>query len=249
MIQKTRATASRIMNWLLRYRRRKFHNLYLPYYRSNEALENDAAYIQSAIDQVESLQTYVDLNRNTYLLDFGCGHGRFANGVLIKVPDLGYYCGIDTDIIAIKWCQRWIQRFHPNFKFVHVNAYHARYNPTAKSRPGLSLQPSSFDIAFANSVFSHMLEDDVLFYLKELHHALKQRALIYLTAFIEENVPDVEENPPGYLGRETVGLLHRVRYEKTHFWGLVESCGFDIKDYQHQAINRTKQSILVAYKS
>jgi SAM-dependent methyltransferase len=249
VVPKMRAAARRIYQWMQLYRRRKYQDLYLPYFRSNESLADDERYIQSAVDLVDSLLRYTDLTPDTRLLDFGCGQGRFANALILAVPDFGYYCGIDTDIISIKWCQRWIQKYHPNFNFIHTDAYHPRYNPVAKSRPEIPLQGSSFDIAFAHSVFSHMLEDDVQFYLKELHQILKTNGLVYLTAFIEENVPDVEENPPGYLDKVSVGLLHRVRYAKSYFLNLVERCGFDLEDFQHQAIERTKQSILVAHKS
>ena len=248
MIKNIRAAVSKRSRWLQPYRKRKYHNLYLPKYRSNESLIDDEVYIQSAVDQIKTLQDHLKINPSTSLLDFGCGQGRLANGFIFMDQALDNYCGIDTDFIAIKWCQRWIQKFHPNFTFIHVNAHHPRYNPAAKSRPELPIQSDSFDIAFANSVFSHMLENDLRFYLKEIHKILRKGGLFYLTAFIEENVPDVEENPPGYLDSKSSGVLHRVRYSKSYFIDQVENCGFDVQDFHYRAISRTQQSQLIIRK-
>ena len=227
---------------------RRYKHIYLPITRSNENLSDDEEYITSAIEQVESLQYYCNISQKTRVLDFGCGQGRFANGLLLTKPDLGYYCGIDTDLEAIKWCKRWIWKYHQNFVFIHVDAYNARYNPKAMLRPELPISPNSFDIAFLNSVFSHMLADDVQYYLHQINQVLRKQGILYLTAFIEKNVPAVEENPPGYLNKKSTGPLHRVRYERSFFSNMIKKAGFETKNFQHQGIRRNKQSILVAIK-
>lgn len=56
---------------------------------------------------------------------------------------------------------------------------------------------------------------------------------MYVTAFIEEDVPQIEENPEGYLDRHSVGPLHRVRYERAFFIDLFEKVRFNIFDFQH----------------
>jgi len=228
---------------------RRFDNIYLPSKRFNEKLSDDHIYVNSAVEQVDSILNYCTLNKDTRILDFGCGQGRFANGLIMRFSDFGNYCGIDTDVKAIKWCNRWINRFHPNFTFHHVDAHNARYNPSSKSRQSLPLKAGSYDIAFLNSVFSHMLSDDVEFYLEQMHKALGKKRIMYVTAFIEENVPQFEENPEGYLDRRSLGPLHRVRYEKSFFISLFEKARFNILDFQHQKIERTKQSVLVAKKT
>lgn len=197
---------------------------------------------------MDALLQYCELTTKTSILDFGCGQGRFANGLLVRNPLIGSYCGIDTDARSIKWCKRWLQRYNPKFTFMHIPAFNARYNPSATTRPQLPIEPNSFDVAFLNSIFSHMLVDDVQFYLAQLYKALRLEGIIYVTAFIEEGVPQIDENPAGYLGKDTDGPLHRVRYEKTYFTSLFEEIGFIIIDFQHQQIKRTKQSVVVAKK-
>ncbi len=93
-----------------------------------------------------------------------------------------------------------------------------------------------------------MLTDDVVFYLQEFYRVLNSNGTIYCTGFIEEGVPDVEENPKDYLGRKTTGSLHRVRYNKEFLTGKINDCGFKVKEYHPQLIKRTGQSVLLLVK-
>ena len=127
---------------------------------------------------------------------------------------------------------------------MHLPAYNARYNKTAEGKRALPFDDESFDLIFLNSVFSHMMTDDVQFYLKEFERVLSKDGAVYATAFIEEDVPEVEENPKGYLGKST-GALHRVRFEKRFFFGLVEQSGLKVDRFLHQVFERTKQSVVI----
>jgi len=225
---------------------RKYKGVYLPVYRSNEHLTADDDYVNSALQQISELKEYSSFSQKTSVLDFGCGQGRLAIGLLLCCPDLGNYTGIDTDLDAINWCKRWIQKYHLKYTFLHVKAHNALYNPTATDRPNLPISKYSFDVIFLNSVFSHMLSDDVSFYLNQLFQGLKEGGIIYLTAFIEEDVPEVMENPPGYLNRASTLPLHRVRYNKEYFFDLMIKSGYKIIEFKHQSIPRTKQSVLIA---
>ena len=223
--------------------------IYLPRRRFNEGLGGNSEYIESAEALVDSLASYCDVDATLRVLDFGCGQGRLAQGLLLKAADVGEYCGIDTDKWSIDWCEKWVKGDRTNFVFRHVPAHNARYNRAAQARPPLPVPAGHFNVAFLNSVFSHMLGDDVRFYLDELHDKLQPGGIIYLTAFIETGVPHVEENPAGYLGKYSLGALHRVRYEKGFFFSLVENAGFEIVDFRHRGIERTGQSVVVARKT
>ncbi len=227
-------------------RARQYKNIYLPVKRSNEKLADDNSYINSALEQIDSLQQYLELNQTTRIIDFGCGQGRFANGLILRLPDLKHYTGVDTNDDAIKWCKRWIENYYPNFQFHFIPAHNARYNPSSPPRQQLTLKQKGFHLAFLNSVFSHMLIEDVKFYLGEMHKLLIPGGVIYATAFVEEWVPEIEENPDGYLNEDCVGPLHRVRYEKTYLLNLFEKAGFDLIDFEYRGIKRTGQSIIVA---
>lgn len=227
---------------------RRFGSLYLPLARSNEGLADDLAYIESAKEQVGDLARYCSMGESISILDFGCGQGRFANGLLATGQVVGAYLGVDTSLQAVNWCKQWILPGNHRFDFKHVPSFNARYNPKAEPQQELPLPVGSFDVAFLNSVFSHMLDDDVAFYLGQLGRSLKIGGIVYMTAFLEPNVADVEENPKGYLGKESIGPLHRVRFEESYFLDLVSKAGFRIVDYRHQGVGRTGQSVVVAEK-
>ena len=61
-------------------------------------------YINSAIEQIEMLLHEKLLDKNTELLDFGCGQGRLLNGLEYLKVKIIQYMGIDTDEISINWC-------------------------------------------------------------------------------------------------------------------------------------------------
>lgn len=227
---------------------RRYGSLNLPLIRSNENLSEDADYVNSAVEQVDELTRYTSIGASSRILDFGCGQGRFANGLLARALQVERYCGVDAQMESIEWCQKWISEPHPEFEFVHVAAHNERYNAGAELRPRIPVEDESFDIAFVNSVFSHMLANDVVHYLLEIHRALRERGLLYLTAFLEDDVPNVEENPHSYLGRLSSGRLHRVRYERSYFLGLINTSGFELAGFRYRGIERTKQSVVVGRK-
>ena len=190
----------------------------------------------------------MSINRDTKILDFGCGQGRFANGLLASNHNIKTYVGIDTVLKSVDWCNKWLSQNNRDYTFIHLEAHNKRYNPSVDKRPVLPIDSNTFDIAFLNSVFSHMLVTDIEFYLNELCRVLCNQGLLYLTAFIEDDVPNIEENPKEYLGKQTHGPLHRVRYEKSFFLDLLDKSGFSLIDFIHQGVNRTKQSVVVARK-
>lgn len=224
----------------------RFRGLNLPVRRSNEALGDDEAFVDSAVDQVRQVSEYHPFGSGTRVLDFGCGQGRFAIGLLASGTEFRGYLGVDTDEQAIGWCERWLGPLDPRLVFLYAPSHNARYNPSAVGRAPLQIPPGSFEVAFLNSVFSHMLADDVEHYLGELYRLVTAGGVVYMTAFVEDDVPPVTENPDGYLGRESRGPLHRVRYERSYFEGLVRAAGFDVVAVLHGGIERTGQSVIIA---
>lgn len=222
----------------------RHQGLYLPRFRTNQDLSNNDRYVQSAVEQVQQLRDHCGLHDQSRLLDFGCGQGRLAIGL----QHLGYpfksYVGVDTDARSVSWCRKWLSDDEGRFTFIHLAAHNARYNPQAASLQPLPFPAASFDLAFLNSVFSHMIPEDVRFYLAELHRVLDDDGVIYLTAFIEENVPDHEENPDNYLGKSR-GPLHRVRYARSFFDQMIQEAGLATRMFLHHGVARTGQSIVI----
>lgn len=200
---------------------------------------DDAYYLASAEAEAERLVQAFGLTLDSRVLDVGCGMGRLPTGILSRVGEIQGYTGIDVMERAIHWCKRNIGQHHPTFNFIHVNASNQLYNPNGQSINTdfrLPLEDESVDIIYLYSVFSHMTADHVQVYLKEFRRLLVSSGGIFLTTFIEENVPNVTVNPQNYRMKWTQPL-HCVRYNKAYFESLLAAHDLIIKrfDYEKEA--------------
>ncbi len=98
----------------------------------------------------------------TRCLDFGCGAGRTLRHFLAEAEH-AEFVGVDIDAPSIAWLQH---HLCPPLRAVH--------GPTA---PPLPLEPRSFDLIWALSVFTH-LTDTSLAWIAELHRLLKPGGLL-----------------------------------------------------------------------
>lgn len=194
-----------------------------------ENFRDDDFYLESARKDAGRLVDLLGLSLESSILDVGSGPGRLAIGIAQTVGEIDKYRGVDVSEKMVRWGQEHITPVHPNFQFLHIDVENRRYNPDGSGKDEDFTFPFSereFDIITLYSVFTHMLADGVRAYLKEFQRLLRPGGHIYLTAFLEENVPDVEENPEGYLGREWTGNLHCVRYNRSFFESLLNENGF-----------------------
>jgi SAM-dependent methyltransferase len=119
------------------------------------------------------------------VLDIGCGLGRMA-GPLTTFLSGGSYHGFDVVRPTIESCRR---RFaaYPAFHFDHVDVYNGKYNPQGKVPPSAFRFPyadGAFDLAFAASVFTHMLPEDIERYLRETARVLTTGGRLLATWFV-----------------------------------------------------------------
>lgn len=146
------------------------------------------------------------------------------------------YRGIDVQADCVAWCIRHIESAHPAFRFFHVNARNERYNPRGEAIDGgfrLPFEDAEFDIINMFSVFTHMVEADVRAYLGEFRRVLAPGGRVFLTAYVEEDVPDMAENPDGYLIR-SAGPLHLVRYRRDYIEGILAAFGWKVEGFEHR---------------
>ena len=121
------------------------------------------------------------------VLDVGCGVGRMAVALTGHLSAEGRYDGFDIVHDGIAWCQKAITSRYPNFRFQHADIYNKEYNPTGAVRAAEYVFPyadASFDFAFLTSVFTHMLPEDVVHYLRELHRVLRPGGRCAVTWFV-----------------------------------------------------------------
>lgn len=198
-----------------------------------ERFKNDEFFLDSAKAEARRLLRAVAGAPQSRILDFGCGVGRLPIGIIAEGLEGETYWGLDVDERSIHWCKQHIQQEHPNFRFLHTNVRNERYNPQGEELGAtfrLPFEDHSFDIIYSYSVFSHMLIDNLRIYLGEFRRVLAFRGCVFLTAFVENDVPDVEENPAGYKMAWN-SVLHCVRYNATFLSQVFAETGFAISDF------------------
>src|SRR4029450_9533168 len=107
------------------------------------------------------------------VLDFGCGCGRVARQLIQQRPAPGRYLGFDRHAGMVDWCRAHLAPAAPGFEFQHHNVLHPYLNPGGA--PGHLPFPGeneAFTLVVAWSVFTHLLEEDAEFYLREVGRVL-----------------------------------------------------------------------------
>lgn len=133
------------------------------------------------------IQKFCDVKSNENILDIGCGIGRVAIHFINYLDSEGRYEGFDVVKKGVNWCNVKIKRKYPNFSFQHVNIYNKEYNKkgTIDAKDFVfPYEDSSFDFAFATSVFTHMLPDATAHYLEEIHRVLNKDGRCLISCFI-----------------------------------------------------------------
>lgn len=130
---------------------------------------------------------YAKLQRDSHVLDLGCGVGRMAIPLQAYLSPAGRYWGFDVDRVAIEWCVNAIEKLDPRFRFRHVPARNAAYNPrskTALTDLRLEVAAESVTFACAASLFTHLRAGDARHYWQELGRVLRPGGRVLATAFL-----------------------------------------------------------------
>lgn len=136
---------------------------------------------------IRLFQNHVGITPAMRIVDVGCGIGRDAFQLFdILGPD-GAYIGIDVTPDSIRWCSANITRRDPRFTFHHADAQNELYNPFGRGTSmdfAIPAADASVDRIFLSSVFTHILEDEVLHYMREFRRVLKPSGLVYASFFL-----------------------------------------------------------------
>lgn len=132
-----------------------------------------------------SLIVRAGLRKEHNVLDIGSGNGNHAR-VLAEFLATGRYVGFDIVKDTIIWCQERYSRF-PNFEFFHADVYSDWYNPNSTLKASdyeFPVADESIDVAFAASLFTHLLPNETEQYLREAYRVLKPGGRLLLTCFL-----------------------------------------------------------------
>lgn len=125
------------------------------------------------------------LQENSSVLDIGSGIGRLAIPLTHFLKE-GQYEGFDIMKPGIEWCRKNITTRFPNFRFTQVALVNDLYRNTGESASQFVFpyDDETFDLAIATSVFTHMVPEEVIRYVEEIHRVLKKGGHAYLTFFV-----------------------------------------------------------------
>jgi SAM-dependent methyltransferase len=128
-------------------------------------------------DQVDFLSELCGLTATQHVLDVGCGVGRLAVPLTAKLGAQGQYDGFDVAPYMIDWCRRNISTTHPNFRFTHADvasSTNASHDTSVDAAEYVfPYEDSTFDLAYAGSLFTHLVPGAAANYLKQIARVLK----------------------------------------------------------------------------
>jgi ubiquinone/menaquinone biosynthesis C-methylase UbiE len=109
------------------------------------------------------------------VLDIGSGIGRVAIPLTEYLSEEGRYEGFDVVEKGVQWCQTHITRQFPNFQFQYIPLNNDLYRSDGQDATQFSFPypDDQFDLIVVNSVFTHMLPEEVDNYLGEIRRVLE----------------------------------------------------------------------------
>lgn len=155
-----------------------------------------------------TLAAQAGLNRDSKVLEIGCGCGRTAHALVGMLND-GRYTGMDIETISLDACIENKRLAQKNFRFDHLDIYNGEYNPQGQLSADSYSFPyknGSYDVIFLVSVFTHMLTGDVRHYISEIGRMLKPGGVCMVTTFLMDR------------GKESSNLSFPLCTDQHHYY-------------------------------
>lgn len=157
----------------------------------------------------EFLRYFVEVGRlpvDGTVLDIGSGIGRMASGLSLYLDEKkGRYVGFEPVQAGVAWCRKAYSGL-PHFKFVWVDLFNELYNEDGKVKPAdyrFPMEDGAADLVIATSIFTHLYEDDIAAYCREIKRVLKPDGKLFATVYVFNG-----EHPPE-------SERHLVRFDQT----------------------------------
>jgi len=177
---------------------------------------------------------------DSHIVDIGCGCGKSA-AVLrdFSYGDArfsGHYYGFDIDPALVDWCRTHFPA--DRFTFSLVDGTSNLYPSSGKSGQTSSLAgcgDATIDFVFSQSLFSHLLEQELTNYIRESFRVLKTGGSMCMTFFCLEDVRALGLPGNRWTFRHTMGSAYvenlafpeaAVAYQKQFILDLAKSIGF-----------------------
>ena len=194
---------------------------------------------------------------DSHIVDIGSGVGKHA----VALRDFNYmdnerfrglYHGFDVDPEMVGWCQGHFPPAH--FRFTLLDMHSKVYNPRgSKNKPMLRCEDGSIDVVFSQSLFSHLLEEDIRHYMAESFRVLKLGGVMSMTFFCINDLERLQLLGRRWSFRHRIGPAYvedknfpesAVAYRKEWILEVARSYGFS----DARVILPAKQSTLECVK-
>lgn len=133
--------------------------------------------------------------RPVRMLDVGCGTGRLYLSAKPYLTADDSYLGIDVENVSIEACRR----LYPeqNVAFLHTPASNGYYAKGVTGGPKIwPLADQSHNLITALSVWTHLREEDWVFYLNEVGRVLQPGGKAIISFFILDDLYHPEKKSP-----------------------------------------------------
>ena len=128
------------------------------------------------------LAVLADATPSSRILDVGCGPGMLVYMLRDRLGEDGRYLGLEVSDRMVRWANRHLGS--ERISFSHHNYWNATYNPSGERFQPLPVVDGWADIVVMKSVITHMLPDDVDFYIRETARVLRVDGTALVTAFL-----------------------------------------------------------------
>ncbi len=183
---------------------------------------------------------YGSLQKEHNVLDIGSGIGRIA--LPLSEYLTGEYRGFEAMKVGAEWCIKNIASKHSNFQFKYVPLHNDLYNSKGKDAAKYDFEypHEYFDMACSISVFTHMIPEEVVNYLKQAALVLKPGGYLVATFFIldEESLALMKTDKASFSFAHSYGeyaLMSKkvksanVAYRRNYLLNLLNKTGFEVK--------------------